>query len=146
MSITQLRTAFLSKQFAVFLLVGGFAAFVNFTSRIGFSVFLPYPVAIVAAYVVGMITAYVLNRWIVFASTAAVWSEPARFVLVNVLAVLQTFAISLLLNYIVLPWLGVAVYREEIAHACGVCVPVFTSYLGHKYWTFGKTRAEADAA
>ena len=144
--MTQLRAAFLSKQFAVFLLVGGFAALVNFTSRIGFSLFLPYPVAIVVAYLVGMITAYVLNRWIVFASTAAAWGEPARFVLVNVLAVLQTFAISLLLNYIVLPWLDVAAYREEIAHAVGVCVPVFTSYLGHKYWTFGKTRAEADAA
>ena len=64
------------------------------------------------------------------------WQATAFTVLVNVLAVLQTLAVSLILARLVLPWLDVRAHREEIAHLVGVCVPVFTSYLGHKYWTF----------
>jgi len=30
----------------------------------------------------------------------------------------------------------VARFIPEIAHAVGVAVPVFTSYLGHKHWSF----------
>jgi putative flippase GtrA len=27
-------------------------------------------------------------------------------------------------------------YTLEIAHAVGIVVPVFTSFIGHKYWSF----------
>lgn len=129
--------AFLSTEFVRFLLVGGFAALVNFLSRIAFSHYMAYAVAIVLAYIVGMATAYILNRLYVFGAGRRGYArEIYYFVLVNVLAVLQTLAVSLLLAWLVLPWLGVRAYREEIAHFFGVCVPVFTSYLGHKYWTF----------
>ena len=56
--------------------------------------------------------------------------------LVNLVAILQTWGISLLLAYHVLPAMGIRMYAPEIAHAIGIVVPVFTSYLGHKYWTF----------
>jgi putative flippase GtrA len=129
--------AFLSTEFLRFLFVGGFAALVNFLSRIAFSVFLSFPIAIVLAYLVGMATAYVLSRKYVFgAGRRGYAGEIYYFVLVNVLAVLQTLAVSLILARLVLPWLGVRAYQEEIAHFVGVCVPVFSSYLGHKYWTF----------
>ncbi|MOA68460.1 hypothetical protein D3C78_1960880 [compost metagenome] len=58
------------------------------------------------------------------------------FVLVNLVAVLQTFLISMGLAYYILPKLGVTTLAPEIAHAVGVAVPVFTSYLGHKRWSF----------
>jgi putative flippase GtrA len=58
------------------------------------------------------------------------------FILVNLVAVAQTWAISMLLLHWVLPWLGVNAYAREIAHAVGVVVPVFTSYLGHKHLSF----------
>jgi len=35
-----------------------------------------------------------------------------------------------------LPALGVRQYMHELAHAAGVVVPVFTSYLGHKHLSF----------
>ena len=56
--------------------------------------------------------------------------------LVNLVAILQTWAISVALAYWLLPALGVRQFVREIAHAVGVIVPVFTSYLGHKRWTF----------
>ena len=132
-----LKSEFASAQFVLFVLVGGFAALVNFLSRIGLSHFVSYPVAIVIAYCIGMATAYILSRIFVFgASEKGAAREVWWFVLVNVLAVLQTLAVSIVLAWYVLPWAGIESYREEIAHFAGVCVPVFTSYLGHKYLTF----------
>ena len=32
--------------------------------------------------------------------------------------------------------LGIDRFAAELAHAVGVMVPVFTSYLGHKHWSF----------
>jgi hypothetical protein len=40
------------------------------------------------------------------------------------------------LAYYVLPALHVEQFREAIAHAVGVMIPVFTSYLGHKHFSF----------
>lgn len=52
------------------------------------------------------------------------------------MAVLQTLAVSMGLALYVLPALGVTRHVAEIAHAVGVIVPVFTSYLGHKHLSF----------
>jgi putative flippase GtrA len=58
------------------------------------------------------------------------------FSAVNAIAVLQTWLISMGLALYVLPYWGVIRFAEEIAHAVGVVVPVFTSYLGHKHFSF----------
>jgi putative flippase GtrA len=50
--------------------------------------------------------------------------------------VAQTWAISMGLAYYVLPAAEVTRFIPEIAHAAGVMFPVFTSYLGHKHWSF----------
>ena len=89
------------------------------------------------AYVTGMITAFVLARILVFQNSQRTLHHSALyFILVNAVAVLQTWVISLLLLYQVLPYLGVNYLSEEIAHGVGVMIPVFTSYLGHKFLTF----------
>lgn len=128
---------FRSRQFLLFLLTGGIAAIVNFGSRIVYSQWLNFSTAVILAYVTGMVTAFVLARLFVFKqSTQAVHHSAFYFVLVNLVAVLQTWAISLGLAYYVLPALDITVFIEEIAHAVGVTVPVFTSYIGHKRWSF----------
>ena len=133
-----LRSLSSRSQFAGFLVAGGIAAAVNFASRIVFNLFLGYATSIVLAYIAGMFTAFLLNRHGVFApSGKAVGVEAAWFIFVNVLAVLQTLFVSLLLADFLLPWLGVEVFRKEIAHAVGIAVPAVTSYFGHRYWTFG---------
>lgn len=128
---------FMSKQFLVFLLTGGTAAAVNFGSRILYSQWLTFSTAVIVAYLTGMITAFVLAKLFVFKnSQQSVHRSAAFFILVNLLAVLQTWAISMGLAYYLLPSLGVTLFVREIAHAVGVGVPVFTSYIGHKRWSF----------
>jgi putative flippase GtrA len=126
-----------SPQFALFMLAGGFAAAVNYGSRFGFSVWFTYPVAIVLAYGVGMITAFVLMRRYVFdARRKDVVPQLVKFVLVNVLALVQTMLVSLVLARWLLPSLGITSRTEALAHAAGVAVPVLTSYVLHKQATF----------
>lgn len=121
----------------VFLLTGGFAAAVNFGSRIFYNQWIGFSSAVILAYLTGMVTAFVLAKLLVFTeSQQSLKRSGAFFVLVNVVAIAQTWAISMGLAYYLLPRLGVMQHAREIAHAVGVAVPVFTSYLGHKRWSF----------
>jgi putative flippase GtrA len=126
-----------SRQFLLFVLTGGVAALVNLLSRLGFSLLLRFELAVLAAYGVGMLTAYVLARRFVFtASRQSVRRSFAAFALVNLVAVLQTWLVSIGLRHLLLPVIGVTALVELIAHGCGVIVPVFTSFLGHKHVSF----------
>lgn len=128
---------FKSRQFLVFLLTGGFAAAVNFGSRILYNHWFSFSTAVVLAYITGMITAFVLAKLFVFKGTKQdVMRSAMWFVLVNLLAVAQTWVISMALAYYILPALHIEQFRPEIAHAIGVMIPVFTSYLGHKHFSF----------
>ena len=128
---------FLSMQFIFFLATGGTAALVNFVSRIAYNQWVSFSAAIVLAYLTGMVTAFVLARWLVFQQSQTSFGRSALlFVAVNAIAVLQTWLISMGLAIYVLPQLEVTRWVAEIAHAVGVVVPVFTSYFGHKHFTF----------
>jgi putative flippase GtrA len=127
----------MSRQFLTFLFTGGTAAAVNFGSRIIYSQWCGFSSAVILAYITGMITAFVLAKLFVFKeSEQSVQRSAMIFVLVNIVAALQTWLISMGLAFYVLPALGVETFVDEIAHAVGVVVPVFTSYLGHKRWSF----------
>jgi len=124
-------------RFLKFLAVGGFAAAVNFFSRIEFSHYMRYSVAIVLAYLLGMVTAFVFNRLLVFRHTSnALVAQVSWFAAVNAFALLQTLAISLILVKWVLPGMGWNWQPELVAHAIGVAAPVITSYFGHKRLSF----------
>lgn len=128
---------FFSRQFALFLITGGTAATVNFGSRVVYNLWLDYSTSILFAYLTGMVTAYILARLFVFNATRlSLRRSTMLFTLVNVIAAAQTWAISMLLANYILPFIGVSRFAPEIAHAIGVIFPVFTSYLGHKYWSF----------
>ncbi|MDP1756903.1 MAG: GtrA family protein, partial [Pseudohongiella sp.] len=87
--------AFLSRQFLMFLLTGGTAAVVNFVTRLIYNQWMSFSSAVVLSYITGMITAFVLARLFVFkASTQTLSRSAAFFILVNGLAILQTWAIS----------------------------------------------------
>lgn len=129
--------SFLSKEFLGFLITGGIAATVNFLSRIYFNQLYSFSASVVFAYLLGMLTAFTLARVFVFnKSTQSIARSVVIFSLVNVLALTQTWFISMGLNYYVLPSLGVERFVPEISSAIGIIFPVFTSYLGHKYWSF----------
>ncbi len=127
----------IKRQFALFIIAGGLAACVNFFSRMLLSHWLVYSAAIVVAYLLGMITAFVLNRMLVFKQVShSMRHQVFWFTLVNLAAVLQTLAISLLLVEWLFPRTGFNWHPETVAHAFGVAVPVVTSFIGHKYLSF----------
>ncbi|KAF1720557.1 GtrA family protein [Pseudoxanthomonas wuyuanensis] len=131
----------LSRQFFLFLLAGGIAALANFGSRIALGLVMAYVPAIVLAYCIGMLTAFLLNRAFVFANPGTRLHHQALwFIAINLAALLQTLAVSLLFARWAFPAIGMAFHPETVAHAIGVAVPVVTSYVGHKRLTFRTTR------
>ena len=124
------------KEFILFVAAGGFAALVNFVSRIIFNFWFSFEVSVVLAYLIGMIPAYILTKIFVFkAKSVGLVSSSIKFTIVNILAVLQTYFISVYLYY----WLNNNInfdYNKEIAHFVGIAFPVITSYIGHKYFSF----------
>ncbi|VXC05961.1 GtrA family protein [Pseudomonas sp. 8AS] len=127
----------LSSEFLRFLFAGGIAAAANYGSRFFFSLFFEYSLAIICAYLVGMLVAFLLMRRHVFdAKSGSLLPQALKFIAVNLLAALQTLVISLLLARWALPSMDVVEHSEAIAHLVGVLVPVLTSYFGHKHLTF----------
>jgi putative flippase GtrA len=135
----------ISSRFLAFVVVGGVAALVNFSSRILLGPLLGYVPSIVFAYCIGMLTAFVLNRMFVFKDAGnGIRHQALWFTLVNIAAVLQTVLISVCLARWVFPSIGMDFHPETLAHATGILVPVFTSYVGHKRLTFRRTKKHPD--
>ena len=82
-------------EFFRFLWTGGLAAGVNLTSRYVLNKAMSFEIAVALAYLLGMLTAYVLARQLVFApSGRAVISELKRFTIVNVFSAVLVWSIS----------------------------------------------------
>lgn len=125
------------RQFLGFLVASGVAAAANFGSRIIFSIWMTYSASIITAFCVGLVTAFVLNRTFVFAAAAnAVHEQVLWFILINMVAAVQTLFVSLFLARYLFPHIGFGWHVETVAHAAGIAVPILTSYIGHKRLTF----------
>lgn len=123
--------------FVRFALSGGIAAAINILVRIELSRVVSYSAAIVAAFLAGMTTAFVLMKLYVFEkSERPIGSEYVRFTIVNVIALAQTWAVSLILARTVFPAINFHLHAETAAHIIGVLSPIATSYFLHKYFTF----------
>ena len=124
-------------QFLRYLAAGGIAAAANYFSRFAFSTWFAFETAVILAFFVGLTTGFVLMRQFVFGGAGKPLApQAARYVLVNLVALVLTVGVSSLLARWLLPALGVDRHVEAIAHAFGVAVPVLTSYVGHRLATF----------
>lgn len=129
-----------ANQFARFVLTGGTAAAVNIVTRWLFSHVMGYSLAILAAYLCGMTTAWLLSRLYVFAPSGRTRrAEYMRFTLVNLVAAAQVWVISVALADYLFSAIGFDFYPEDVAHIIGVIAPIFTSYVGHKRFSFAPT-------
>mgnify|MGYP000707564250 FL=1 len=127
----------ISNKFLIFLITGGIAALINFGSRVIYNIFVNFSYAVILAYLTGMVTAFILVKKYVFnKSIQKLHKSIMFFSLVNLVALAQTWLISMSLAYYLLPHFGIVDHVLEISHAVGIAVPVFTSYLGHKYFSF----------
>ena len=121
----------------MFLFVGVAAAAVNILSRVLISHFVRFEYAVALAFPIALTFAFLMSRLFVFEiSRRSVWQQYLRFWLVNLLALVQVWLISVGLVNWVFPTIGWTFHAELIAHTVGVCSPVFTSYYAHKLFTF----------
>lgn len=127
---------YFTKQFIVFLAVGGLAALLNWLSRLALSIWMPFSYAVVVAYVIGMLVAFLLNRLFVFPKSGKSIHVQARdFVFVNVSFFPLVWFVSLQIN----SWLkifGMVNYSEELSHAIAISLPMFATFLIYKFFTF----------
>jgi putative flippase GtrA len=140
--MTQLRwmlRQFLNRQFGVFLVVGGIAAFANWLSRFWFSDHMGFAAAVAFAYLVGVITAFILNCLFVFpGSDRSLVHRMSYFAGTNLLMFPVVWVVSVTLRRFFFPALGLTSHVEEISHGIGLAAPVLLSFLIHKFFTFGK--------
>ena len=126
------------KEFPLFILAGSVAAILNVLTRIILTIFLNFQISVFIAYLIGMISSFLLQRKYVFKSTTNSYKRSiAAFSLVNLFALLQVWIVSLLIKFWLINFISSVSLVEFIAHCFGVGIPAFTSYYGHKYITFG---------
>lgn len=125
-------------KFFLFLLCGGIAALANIHSRVILNKYLSYKVSIVIAYFIGLLVAFVLFKFVVFKKSNLhnINKEIVKFIIVNALALIQTFVVSLVFADYIFVWCNFNYYRYDIAHVIGVVTPVVTSYIFHSLFTF----------
>ena len=93
--------------------------------------------AVTLAYLTGMITAFILAKLFVFQSSShSMTKSIALFAIVNVFAFAQTWTVSVFLAYHLLPAIGIHAFGKAIASGVGIAIPIFTSFVAHKYITF----------
>ncbi|MFC5528988.1 GtrA family protein [Cohnella yongneupensis] len=128
---------FQSKQFVKFILAGGSAAAINFGSRIVLNLYVSFSVSIAIAFVLGLSVAFILNKRLVFEDADQRTARQALiFLIVNLIALVQTYIISILLVEYIFPWWNYGWHTHEVAHLTGICFPLITSYIAHNYVTF----------
>lgn len=135
----QARLTIERARFIRFMVTGGLAAIVNLVSRYLLNFLISFASAVAAAYLFGMMTAYVLGRLFVFErSGRTVADEFWRFTVVNLFAAAQVWVISVGLGEYVFPASGFEWHPLDVAHLAGVAVPVLTSYIGHRHFSFAR--------
>jgi len=128
-----------SSLFGGFVLVGIVSTLCNLGSRYLFQRFSSYELALVGANTVGVLSAYLLNRWFVFKpGDTSMPSELARFTLINLAGITISWLTSVLLYRHAFPALGFAWHPDLVAHAVGIAVPVIPNYWAHRHWTFAR--------
>lgn len=131
-----------TRSFAAYIVVGSTSSAVNIGARMLFDRFMSYEAAIIFAFIVSVVVAFLLYRRFVFDVTGPEWpTQFAKFVTVNLFGLVQVFCVSLLLARALFPAIGFTYHAETIAHVMGVGSPVLTSYFLHKHISFGRGRA-----
>lgn len=126
---------FLTRQFLLFLMVGGLAAFLHWLARIALSRWFSFSTAVVLAYCVGMAVAFTLNALYVFPGSDKARHLQARdFVLVNLAFLPVVWLASVQLVKPLTVW--EIPFPEAIAHGMAVLLPTLMTFLIYKFFAF----------
>lgn len=126
-------------RFALFLVIGGLAATVNWLSRFAYERAMPFSVAVIVAYATGMVVAFLMFRRFVFpGSPQPLRQQVMRFCLVNAAGMAQTWIVAMLLVEWAFPRLGMTFHPEAIGHGIAIAAPVASSWFAHRHFTFSQ--------
>lgn len=124
-------------EFIRFVLTGGLAAIANLVSRYLLDYFLPFEAAVVIAYAIGMVIAFILFQRTIFGDPGTgLRRQVSRFVQVNLVGGVLTLLLSSVLARYVFPAIGWTFRPYDFAHFFGVCAPAISSYFLHKHYTY----------
>lgn len=127
---------FFSKQFLGFVAVGGTAAASQWLTRILFSMWVSFPIAIALAYAVGMAIAFTLNSLFVFPKSAKPRHKQARdFILINMGFFPVVWAGALVIAS-AMHAVGIVRGGQEIAHGIALTLPMAGTFLLYKFFAF----------
>lgn len=133
---------FFTKQFLLFVAIGGVAAVLNWLTRIALGFWIAFLPAVILAYAVGMVVAFTLNRAFVFPNSVKPVHHQARdFLIVNLVSFPVVVVAALLLE-LIFKWLGVTAHAQLAAHGVAVMIPAFVSFLAYKFFTFRESARE----
>jgi len=123
-------------EFVQFIAIGGLAAFVNLASRFMLDFIMPFELAVLIAYALGMIAGFFLFRRAMFSHRAVTARLIRRFIWVNLFGAALAWAVSSVMARQILPAAGWTFHPFELAHLCGVAAPAISSYFLHRHYTF----------
>jgi putative flippase GtrA len=124
-------------RFIAFVATGSVAAIANLVSRYFLNFVMPFELAVVLAYVVGMVVAFVLFQRMIFGNPGTpLRRRVIRFVQVNLVGMALAWVVSTVMARLVLPMVGWSFHPFEVAHFVGVAAPTFSSYFLHRGYTF----------
>jgi putative flippase GtrA len=128
-------------QRVAFLMVGGVNTAVGFVSFVGFLLLLGqerYLVALVCAYIIATLIAFVLYRFVVFRVRGHVLADLWRFATVYISALAVNFVLLFVLVDIV------HLRPVLLAQALIALVTSLISWKGHKHFSFRRTGSRED--
>jgi putative flippase GtrA len=116
--------------------VGGFAALLHWLARLTLSLWFSFSTALVLAYAIGMLTAFILNSYFVFPKSMKPKKIQARdFAVIN----FSFFPVVWLASVQINNWLkslGFISHTEGVAHALAIPIPILASFLIYKFFAF----------
>jgi len=124
-------------EFVRFLATGSIAAITNLVVRYLLDFVMPFELAVILAYIAGMVVAFLLFQKVIFGDPdTPLRRRLIRFTQVNLIGMALAWIISTTLARFLLPAVGWTFHPFEVAHSVGVAAPAFSSYFLHKFYTF----------
>ena len=136
-----------TQQVLRFLLLGGFAAAVNWLVRFPLSAFLPLSWAVLVAAMIGMTAGFVLYRRYVFpGSNRPIQLQIALFLVVNLVGAALVLGLTLLFLNVQATFSYPLWIQEGLAHGFAIGFGAISNFFGHRMLTFSIAHREANAA
>jgi len=122
-----------------FIVAGGIASAVNWSTRFTASLIVPFQIALVVGAVVGMATGFCLYRaWVFPHSSRPLHFQGGSFLVVNAISATFVFLVSISVDWLLRDYQLSSQVREGVAHAIGIGCGAPMNFFGHRMVTFSR--------